>query len=418
MSEPASRARFPLALQLLLALVLGALAGHVLGKRAEPLGEIAALIIKLLKALAGPLVFFAILDSFARASIEPRRGLKLLGISFMNACVAGMIALLLANVLPLGRTMGSTFGAAQGKPGTTVTPGKIVEGLVPENLLQPFLTENAISIVLLALLFGFALRALPQGVERALLERFAAAAFRIFAMLLGWVVRLVPLAAFFVLAKSVGTSGFAVFRGLLAFVGLVTLGLVIHAGVYYAALLHAVCGVPPWRFFPLAAESILTAFSTGSSLATLPVTLRALDKMKVSPESARLAACVGTNLNHDGILLYEAVAVLFVSQALGRDMTFAQQLWAVVTSTLAAVGIAGVPDAGFITLTLVLGSVGLPVEAASVLFPVDWFLGRLRACANVTSDMVVARLLDAGSQGPVPATDLAQGSAGVQASRS
>lgn len=399
MSESAksSLPRIPLAVQLGAALVLGALAGLVLGERAQPLGEVAALVIKLLKALAGPLVFFAILDAFATTSIAPRRGLKLLAISFMNACVAATIALLLANALPLGRDARATF-AATTKPAAaaseTLSYEKVVGGLVPQSLVEPFLTGNALGIVLLALLFGAALRALPASDERVALERFVRGAFRLLALLLGWVVHLVPIAAFAILAKVVGTSGLDVFRALVKFVALVSLGIFIHAGVYYAALLWGVTRTPPWRFYPQALEALLTAFSTGSSLATLPVTLRTLERMEVSPESARLAACVGTNLNHDGILLYEAMAALFVSQAVGHDLTLAQQAWVVVTSTLAAVGIAGVPDAGFITLTLVLGSVGLPVEVAPLLLPVDWFLGRLRASANVTSDLVVARLLD------------------------
>jgi len=388
----------PLAAQLVVALVLGALAGLVLGERAKPLEEVAKLVIRALKALAGPLVFFAILDAFARTNIERRRGLKLLGISFMNACVAGAIALLVANVLPLGRHVDRASFATDAAPAKPAPPlGSVLEALVPQNLVEPFLTGDALAIALLALLLGAALRALPESEERATLARFVSGAFKVFATVLGWVVHLVPIAAFCILAKVTGTTGFSVFRGLAAFVGLVVLGLVLHAGLYYTTLLWSVARVPPWRFFPEALDALLTAFSTGSSLATLPVTLRTLDRMKVSPESARLAACIGTNLNHDGILLYEAAAALFLSQVIGRDLGFAEQLRVVVTSTLAAVGIAGIPDAGFITLTLALGSVGLPVELAPILLPVDWLLGRLRAVVNVTSDMTVAQLLDVGS---------------------
>lgn len=392
----AARPRIPLVVQLIAAILLGTLAGLVLRERAKPLEEVARLVIKLLKALAGPLVFFAILDAFAHTNIERRRGAKLLGISLVNACVAGGIALLIANVLPLGRHVDKAAFVPDAKAHAVQPPpiSKVLEGLVPANMLEPFTTNDALAIALLAVLFGAALRALPESEERATFARFASASFKIFAKVLGWVVHLVPIAAFCIIAKVVGTSGFAVFRGLAAFVGLVALGIFVHAGLYYTVLLWGVARVPPWRFFPQAADALLTAFSTGSSLATLPVTLRTLDSMKVSPESARLAACVGTNLNHDGILLYEATAALFISQVIGQELGFQHQLWVVVTSTLAAVGIAGVPDAGFITLTLVLSSVGLPVEIAPLLLPVDWLLGRLRATANVTSDMVVATLLD------------------------
>jgi Na+/H+-dicarboxylate symporter len=116
--------------------------------------------------------------------------------------------------------------------------------------------------------------------------------------------------------------------------------------------------------------------------------------MQVSSESARLAAVVGTNLNHDGIILYEAAAAVFVAQLYGVDATLAQQVKIVGLAIVAAVGIAGVPEAGLMTLSLVLGRAGLPLAAVPLLLPVDWLLGRLRATANVTSDMLVATLLD------------------------
>jgi Na+/H+-dicarboxylate symporter len=116
--------------------------------------------------------------------------------------------------------------------------------------------------------------------------------------------------------------------------------------------------------------------------------------MKVSPQSARLAACVGTNLNNDGILLYEAMAVLFVAQVHGLDLSISQQLVAAFGCIVAGVGISGIPDAGLISLTIVLTTVGLPIEIVPLLFTVDWLVGRARAMTNVVSDMLVAVLLD------------------------
>jgi Na+/H+-dicarboxylate symporter len=116
--------------------------------------------------------------------------------------------------------------------------------------------------------------------------------------------------------------------------------------------------------------------------------------MGVSPASARLAACVGTNLNNDGILLYEAMAVLFVAQAHGIPMSLSQQVAAAIACLIAGIGIAGVPEAGLISLSLVLATVGLPLELLPLLLTVDWLLSRARAMTNVTSDMLVAVLLD------------------------
>jgi Na+/H+-dicarboxylate symporter len=116
--------------------------------------------------------------------------------------------------------------------------------------------------------------------------------------------------------------------------------------------------------------------------------------MKVSPRSARLAACVGTNLNNDGILLYEAMAVLFVAQVYGVELSFGQQLVAAGSCVIAGIGIAAVPDAGLISLTIVLATVGLPLGIVPLLLTVDWLLSRCRAVTNVTSDILVAVLLD------------------------
>jgi Na+/H+-dicarboxylate symporter len=116
--------------------------------------------------------------------------------------------------------------------------------------------------------------------------------------------------------------------------------------------------------------------------------------MKVSPQSARLAACVGTNLNNDGILLYEAMAVLFVAQVYGIKLSLGQQVLAAGSCVIAGIGIAAIPDAGLISLALVLATVGLPVEILPLLLTVDWLLSRCRAVTNVTSDILVAVLLD------------------------
>jgi DAACS family dicarboxylate/amino acid:cation (Na+ or H+) symporter len=174
----------------------------------------------------------------------------------------------------------------------------------------------------------------------------------------------------------------------------VSLGLAIHVFGYYTLLLLVVARRSPARFFRAAGNALATPFGTGSIMATLPVTLRTLEgELGVSHGSARLAACVGTNFNNDGIMLYEVVAALFVAQISGIALGMTDKIQLALTSALAAAGIAGVPEAGLITLSLVLASVGLPLSSLPVLLTVDWFLGRLRAMTNVTADMMVATLL-------------------------
>lgn len=205
---------------------------------------------------------------------------------------------------------------------------------------------------------------------------------------------MIPIAVFCVLAKIVGSSGLALLPMLGIFVLTVASGMLIQVVVYYSALLQF-AGIGPLEFFRDGSPALLTALSTGSSLATLPVTLDVLqDKRKIPPRFARLAAAIGTNLNHDGILLYEAMAALFIARLYGIPLSLVQQVTIAGTAVVAAVGIAGIPEAGFITLSLVLTAAGLPLEAAALLLPVDWLIGRLRATTNVASDMTVAHLLE------------------------
>jgi Na+/H+-dicarboxylate symporter len=215
---------------------------------------------------------------------------------------------------------------------------------------------------------------------------------------LWWIIRLVPFAVFGVLASIVGRVGVGVFSALWIFLVAILVGLSLHAFVYYP-LVAWLAGKKPLRvYLGRGVDAIMTAISCNSSLATVPVTLRALERMEVSPQSARLAACVGTNLNNDGVTLYEAMAALFLAQALGYELSIGHQLLIVVASIMAGIGVAGIPEAGLIVLPLVLSAAGLPNSVIAAAIPlimsVDWILARVRSGVNVMSDMLVAILLD------------------------
>lgn len=384
--------RVPLLGQLALATLVGGLVGAAAGPRAAVLGELALLFIKLLKLFATPLVFFAIIDTFVTTRLPARRALVLLPLSALNALVAAGIAIGLGHALPLGRFVAlarlRAFVAAPAprppRPLAAVSAA-----------LDHLAVGNVLWVIAAALAVGLLLRLAAGTAVAARLGRGVHALFVALMGLLGLVVRAVPLAAFGIMAKVVGGRGLAIFPVLGLFVALVALGLCLQVFGWYALLLRFCARTPPARFFRLAADALGTALAVGSSLATLPVTLRTLEeRMGVGSESARLAAVVGTNLNHDGIVLYEATAALFVAQLYGVVTGVAAQLQVIGLSIVAAVGIAGVPEAGLVTLSLVLGRAGLPLAAVPLLLPVDWVLGRMRAACNVSSDMVVATLLD------------------------
>lgn len=460
------RRSLPLYVRILIGALLGIGVGMALGASAAPLGKVGLLVIQLLKALATPLIFLAIVDAFLRTRIPARKGATLLALSAINALVAIAIGLTVANVLHTGTrwqghldeyarqlapssvsvaspaavsssvsvppasassatpaaaesaskgaAVGAALGGAAKKPADaatspTLSPLENLGHYVPESFLKPFVENSLISVVLLAVLLGAALRraadradtqkdaglltgvAALHGAIRALLAAFG--------LMLGWIIQVVPFAVFGIVAQVVGQTGPKVLGILGVFLLTVIFGLCLHAFVYYSLLLRVVGRMSPRRFYAGALDAIVTALSSGSSLVTLPVTLRCLDeKLHVSPDSARLAACVGTNLNHDGIILYEAVTALFVAQAVGFHLTPMQQITIALASVLAGIGIAGIPEAGLITLPLVLGAAGLPAPLVAtiipLILPVDWIIGRFRATTNVLSDMTVAVLLD------------------------
>ena len=416
--------RIPQYVRILIGVALGIIAGlNIPQSLATEFNDFGMLGIRFLKALATPLILFAVLDAFLRIHIPAVKGLKLVAISLVNAVVAIAIGLGVANVLQTGTQWKGRLEEITQEVKKAETPPKpvdgakevakesvekpklgfvrIVSGYIPENLVDPFGKNNVITVVLLAVLGGAALRSMKNRDKEhtrkglALLDDTIHVVFQALTQMITWIIHFLPIAIFFVVAGVVGKTGTGIFKVLLSFLGTVVLGLFIHAVLYYSLILWAVARVSPRKFYAGAMDAIVTALSCGSSLATLPTTLKCLDeKLKVSPGSARLAACVGTNLNHDGIILYEAAATIFLAQALGLDLTLTQQLTVALASILAGFGIAGVPEAGLITLAMVLNAAGLPDYLVPLILPVDWIVGRFRAATNVISDMTVATLLD------------------------
>jgi Na+/H+-dicarboxylate symporter len=399
------RRRLPFFAKILTAMSLGMVAGLLFGPRAEPLGQLGNVIIGLIKTLAAPLLFFAVVDAFLRTKIRLRSGLIMLAITATNAALAVLIGLTLSNTLRPGDHLTVSKSLVAQARSEVPEAKKIdfwreITSYIPTSVVRPFLDNSIISIIILALLAGLALRQVKneqesQGEEAyRVVEQLVATLYRAIEFVLGGVIAFVPLAVFGVVAKMIGQEGFSPLVGLAAYVAVAVLGLAIQILVVYQAWIVLVSRMSLRRFWAGARDAVVYALGASSSLASLAVTLRCLDRMKVSPQSARLAACVGTNLNNDGILLYEAMAVLFVAQVYGIELTVGQQVLTAASCVIAGVGIAAVPDAGLISLALVLATVGLPSEILPLLLTVDWLLSRCRAMTNVTSDILVAVLLD------------------------
>lgn len=418
------RKRLPLYVQVLAAVVLGSLVGVVF-KEAPILGSITTkdlgllgmLVIRLLKTLAAPLILFAILDAFVKTSITGRDGMRLVMICMGNLMVTFAIGLTIMNVFKPGLAwqdhlevlkleVAMEDGRSAPSADVTLNPIQNLAGYIPESLVEPFLSNNVATIVLCGLLGGSALRTIRrrQTLEGRFsidsLENFVEATLEVLILMLEWVVKTVPLAVFGLVAQVVGSTGLHIFQILGIYLVTILSGLAIHALIYYPLLAYFVGGKSPKVYLGGGADAIMTGLSCNSSLATVPLTLRCLrEKMGVSEKSSRLAACVGTNLNNDGITLYEAMTALFLAQAVGWELGIDAQIGILLASVMASVGVAGIPEAGLIVLPLVLSSAGLPealiATVIPLILPVDWLIARARSGVNVMSDMVVAIVLDA-----------------------
>lgn len=407
----------PLGARVLIGVVLGAALGVVF-KRApwlgpygnEDLGGLGLLVIRLLKVLATPLILLAVLDSFLTTAIGPRTFGRFIAICLTNIAIAMSIGLTILNLFHPGLAWRGHIEEMTGHialvnpaappAGASLDLLKNIAGYVPESIVEPIAKNSLVSLVLLAILCGAALRRLKDrgspGI--AVLEPVITTLFETATTMLMWVAEVVPFAVLGIVAQVVGRAGLDVFRVLWLFLVVILAGLLIHSLVYYPIAAWFVGRKSPREYLGRGSDAVLTGLSTNSSLATVPVTLRCLRDMRVSEASARVSACIGTNLNNDGIILYEAMATVFLCQAFGYDLSIAHQLTIVLASVMAGVGIAGVPEAGLIVLPLVLGAAGLSEAAVAaaipLIVPVDWIIARVRSGVNVLSDMLVAILLD------------------------
>lgn len=410
--EPESRPwGLPLYVWVLIAVALAVPVGLLWGEGATRLNILPSLIIRALSALAAPLVVLAILHAIVTNEIHGRQGALMMVYYLINTLVAMCIGLALTNLVRPG--VGAELIDLSGGPATlprkTVTD--LLVELIPRSVGDAFAQNNLAQLVLLTLALGIGLvkirdeQAARGETSFRALSDLLTLGFELLMRVLLWVVALVPLAVFGVIASSVGQKeGLHVFASLFWLIVVVVSGLALQV-TWYLAVMVVAAGMSPWRFLFGALDVMASTFSTASTAATIPVTLRALTgKLGVSKRTSQLAACIGTNFNNDGTALYQASAALFLAQAMGVQLGWLDQFVIVLTTLVASVGAGGIPSGSFVTMPLIFAAVGLPADKIPVLLTVDWFLDRCRTTSNVLGDMTVAVLLDrtAGSAKPAP----------------
>ena len=390
------------------------LVDHLFGREAETAGNLLAglllsvelpskLVLRVLGALAPGLVLLAVIRALMHAELGGRGGWRLVRLLLLNTVVAILVGLVVANIVQPG----SWTALAEPPPAEHAEKASnpLTQFLdnVPKSLLGPLSDDGRVlSVIFLALAFGVALRRLRHH-KIADVDQLTLVAFDALVIVLHWVLELIPLAVFGIVTALIGRGLYHDFVGLGAFVLAVILALSIQAA-YYLIRVRLGSWVRPIELLRGTRDALVMAFSTGSSTATMPVTYACLkERVGLREKSASMGALVGSNFNNDGTALYEAMAALFIAQSQGLHLSLTQQLMVVLTSIVASVGAAGIPEAGLVTMTLVFDAVGLPKKYIGVLLTVDWFLDRCRTTINVMGDTNVACLLDGKTRELPPA---------------
>ncbi len=317
----------------------------------------------------------------------------------LNTLVAMVIGLTLTNLIHPG-VGASLSGGVAASPPPRKSVAELLIDLVPRSIGEPFTQNHLAQLVVLTLALGIGLvkirdaqKARGEGSFQVVVDLLTIG-FELLMKVLLWVVALSPVAVFGVVASAVGQKeAMAVLYSLIWLIAVVALGLALQVTWYLVQML-VLAGMSPLRFLESALDVVANTFSTASTAATIPITLRSLARLGISRRSSQLTACIGTNFNNDGTALYQASAVLFIAQSMGLNLGLADQVMIVLTTLIASVGAGGIPSGSFVTMPLIFAAVRMPVDKIPILLTVDWLLDRLRTTSNVLGDMTVAVLLD------------------------
>jgi Na+/H+-dicarboxylate symporter len=386
----------PLIWQIAIGFVLGIAAGAMVGpsiKVIEPVGKV---FITLLKMLIVPLVFSSLV--VGTASIGDPRSLGRIGgktifLYLITTAVAIVIGLSLGNFIQPGVGMALT-DVAKAQPKAAPAIADVILNLFPGNPLKAIVEGDMLQIIVFALFFGVA--AILAGDKGKPVIAFFDSVAETMYKLTGMVMMVAPYGVFALIAVTVSKYGLSVLAPFAKVIVAVYVGCALHALVVYSGLVTVVARRSPMWFFSGVKESMLTAFVTRSSSATLPITMRcAKENLGISEKISSFVLPLGATINMDGTALYQGVCALFVAQAYGIPLSLGAQANIVLTATLASIGTAGVPGAGLIMLTLVLTAVGLPIEGVALVAGIDAVLDMARTCINVTGDSCVASVVAA-----------------------
>ncbi|MEE2658148.1 MAG: dicarboxylate/amino acid:cation symporter [Candidatus Latescibacterota bacterium] len=391
--------------QILLALVLGSAAGLLLGDSVLAIGFFGDLFLKGLKMVIVPLISTSIITGIAGLGSAGSMG-RLGGKTALYYTTTSLFAILTGLVLVklIRPGQGLDLGLVEQPERLVESMAKFGDGpwqaltrllldLVPANPIAAMAEGKMLQIIFFSILLGYFITKAPER-HRTTLEGFCRGLFEVVMHITHFVLTFAPLGIFALVARTVATTGLEVFAGLGWYALTVFLGLVVHATITLPMLLRLFGGLSPIRHAVAMSPALMTAFSTSSSSATLPLTLDSLEnRAGVSNRVTSFVAPLGATVNMDGTALYECVAAIFIAQVYGIELTFGQQFLVVITALLASVGAAGIPMAGLVMISVILTAVGLPLEGVGLIIAVDRVLDMCRTTVNVWSDSCGAGLI-------------------------
>jgi proton glutamate symport protein len=397
-------------------LVLGAVVGvgvNVAGwtggidamRALEPVGTV---FIRAITMIVIPLVVSSLIVGVA--SLGDLRALGRIGgktivYYLCTTAIAVTIGITLSNIVqPGGRIdeasketlLAEYGGAAEGQIALAEQAPSVVDmlvGMIPRNPIQAAAEGDMLPLIIFTILFAAAASMLDERRKTALVGFFDGVN-EVSMVLIDWIMKVAPYAVFALIAAVTARFGLNILQSLLVYTLTVVAGLLIHAFGTYAVSVRALAKLNPLEFYRRVREAQIVAFSTSSSNATLPVTMRvAEEQLGVSTRVSGFVLPLGATVNMDGTALYQGVAVMFIAQVFGIDLHWTAQLTVVLTATLASIGAAGVPSAGIITLALVLRQAGVPETGIALILGVDRILDMLRTSVNVTGDLSAAAFI-------------------------
>ena len=384
-------------------IVLGIFSGWMFGNTMLAVEWIGEMFLDALKMLVVPLIISSMIVGIAGlGDIRKvgKTGLITLVYFLITTCIAVGIGLVMVNIIEPGVAVEMTVEQVPekvvGKESVAITD--ILKSFVSPNLVQSMANMEILPLIMFSLVFGGVLTTLGEPGKRAIdfFDTVNAAIMKIVHLLMYFA----PIGVFALIASKLGAAGGGdLFLAELAKIGkyvtTVISALLIHGLVVLPAILYMITRRNPIIYFKNVVGALTTAFSTASSSATLPITIDCAEKNnQISRKSCLFVLPLAATVNMNGTALYESVAAMFIAQMLGIQLGLGDQMIIFLTATLAGIGAAGIPEAGLVTMVMVLQSVGLPLEGIGMLLSIDWFLDRCRTTINVWGDSIGAGVLD------------------------